>query len=120
MGATSTNGELEHINFEDATWRGAFQTRFVKSRQISYRMGFLPRITGGKIRHASKVKNSSFDSAGSSGVWRDGMSMTDRKRLMGWGRTECQAKVGDEKARKLRQRLHRAPLAPRSGRRGDA
>lgn len=34
------------------------------------------------------------------------MSMTNRKRLMGWGRTKCWAKVGDEKARKLR---HRGP-----------
>ena len=65
-------------------------------------MGFLPRITGGKIRHARKVKDLSFDSAGSSGVWGNGMSMTNRKRLMGWGRTKCRAKVGDEKARKLR------------------
>lgn len=101
MGATSTNGELEHINFEDATWRGAFQTRFVKSRQISYRMGFLPRITGGKIRHASKVKNSSFDSAGSSGVWRDGMSMTDRKRLMGMGTDRVPGKSRGRKSEKV-------------------
>ena len=88
VGATSTNGELEHINFEDATWRGAFQTRFVKSRQISHRMGFLPRITGGKIRHLRKgfVCHSTLQVQVELGVGGEGeMGMTNRKRLMGTG-----------------------------------
>ena len=87
VGATSTNGELEHINFEEATWR-VFQTRFVKSRQISHRMGFLPRITGGKIRHLRKgfVCRSTLQVQVELGVGGEGeMGMTNRKRLMGTG-----------------------------------